>query len=116
EFEQAFRTLDPEKVLLFIFNLKIEEYTAFATELRNAFYIALPAIGTFDPMRAIINYHETPSKVLPGFIRFSGDWRPEFLPLPLTILRSGNNLYKKSFIETLQPVLQQQRIAARLTN
>jgi hypothetical protein len=71
EFEQAFRTLDPEKVLLFIFNLKIEEYTAFATEVRNAFHITLPVIGTFSSMRAIINYADNPSKVLPGFIRFS---------------------------------------------
>jgi hypothetical protein len=109
EFEQAFRTLDPEKVLLFIFNLKIEEYTAFATEVRNAFHITLPVIGTFSSMRAIINYADNPSKVLPGFIRFSGDWHPEFLPLPLTILRSGNKVFKKSFIEALQPVFERRR-------
>jgi hypothetical protein len=49
-----------------------------------------PSLGQYLAIGTFINYRDNPSKALPGFICFSGDWRSEFLPLPLTIIRFGN--------------------------
>lgn len=91
EFEQAFSNLHPAKIVIFVVNISKRNYSAFAEEMSNNFQLTLPDIGTFSLLRAAIDLRDNPSKMLPGFIRFSDNWNPEFLLLPSTIIRLGYN-------------------------
>jgi hypothetical protein len=68
EFGQAISTLNPEKLLVFVFNITIKEYTAFAEQVRESHQISLPTIGASSLLSALIDYRQNPSKVQPGFI------------------------------------------------
>jgi hypothetical protein len=111
EFEQAFSTLPPAKIVVFVMNITKREYSAFADQMRDSFQVALPAIGSFSLLRAAIDLRDNPSKVLPGFVCFSDDWSPEFLPLPSTIIRLGYNDSRKSFNLALRPVFERHGVA-----
>ena len=111
EFEQVFSLLPPAKILVFVMNITKREYTAFARQMKADFQLALPDIGTYGVLRTAIDVRENPSKVLPGFISFSDDWTPMFLPLPSTIIRLGYNDFRKSFNTALQPVFERHGVA-----
>ena len=111
EFEQAISILNPEQVLLLILDIKVGEYAAFAHQVRDRFQVALPTIGRSGLGRAILDFRDNPSKVLPGFISFSDDWSPTFLPLPAAVVRVGYNDLKKSFNLALQPVFERHGVA-----
>jgi len=111
EVGQALSMLSPDKVLIFLFNLTTKDYAAFADEVRSRFRIALPAVGSPSLLRAIVDYRENPSKVLQGFVRFSDQWNPVFLPIPSTIIRFGYNDFKSSFNLALRPVFERHGVA-----
>jgi hypothetical protein len=111
EVGQALSTLSPEKVLILILNLTMKEYCAFADQMRDSFQVALPTIGRCGLLRTVVDYRDNPSKVLPGFVRFAGDWQPVFLPLPFTMVRLGYNDLKKSFNVALRPVFEARGVA-----
>lgn len=111
EVGQAFSTLSPEKVLILILNITMKEYCAFADQMRDSFHVALPTIGRCGLLRTVVDYRDNPSKVLPGFVRFAGDWQPVFLPLPFTVVRLGYNDLKKSFNAALRPVFEAHGVA-----
>ena len=111
EFEQVRSNRPPQTVLILVRGLTPLEYRAFAELMRDKLQLVLPQIGRCSFWRAVIDYRENPSKVLPGFMRFSSDWRPEFLPLPVTMIRFINHDSKR-FRLALRPVFQMP-IAAR---
>jgi hypothetical protein len=111
EFEQAVSTLRPERVVVFVFDVSKVEYDAFAGQVRERLGVALPVIESNSLVRTIIDLKEKPSKLTPGFIRFSDDWSAQFLPLPRTVVRLGYNDYKKSFSLALRPVFERNGVA-----
>src|SRR5262249_39194073 len=113
ELGQAFTTLSPERVLILVANMTTAEYRAFADRMRVAFRVALPAVGACSLLRTVIDYWENPSKVTPGFVRFSDGWSAEFLPLPLTLVRLGYNDLVKTYNRALRPVFETHGIAWR---
>src|SRR5215475_4246785 len=104
EVGQALSTLNPAKLVIFVFNLSRSDYESFATRVRSTFGLNLPEIGSPKLIRTVIDYRENPMNVMPGFIHFLEDWSAEFLPLPSTIVRMGYNDYKGPFIQALRPV------------
>lgn len=111
EFEQAFSNLHPARIVIFVMNITKRDYSTFADQMRASFQLAMPHIETFSVLRVAINPRDNPTKVLPGFIRFSDDWSPEFLPLPSTIIQLGYNDSRKSFNLALQPVFERHGVA-----
>jgi hypothetical protein len=91
--------------------MTMNQYTAFADQVRASFQLALPTIGPSGLLRTVIDYRENPSKVLPGFVSFSDDWSPLFLPLPSTLVRTGYNDFRKSFSLALRPVFERHGVA-----
>jgi hypothetical protein len=113
EVGQALTTLSPEKVLFLILNMTMSEYSAFADQVRDSFQLVLPAIGPYGLLRTVIDYRENPSKVTAGFISFSADWTPLFIPLPSTLVRVGYNDLRQSFNLALRPVFDRHKVAWR---
>jgi hypothetical protein len=111
EFGQAIRKLSPERVLIFVFDMKVTEYAAFVEQVKTSFGLSLPAIQPIGLMRAAIDYRENPSKVPPGFVSFSSGWIPEFLPIPSTVIRLGYNDFRKSFNLALRPVFERNGVS-----
>ena len=110
EMGQAVRTLKPERLLIFVLNIKVQEYNLFANQVRGNFGLQLPAIESSSLMRAVIDRRESPSKAKPGFIAFESDWSAIFLPLPSTIIRTGYNDLTKAFSIALRPVFERNGI------
>jgi hypothetical protein len=112
EFKQAVSMLSPEKVLILLLNLSLKEYRLFADEVAQTLQIILPAVDTNNPLKSIVDFRENPFNVTPGFIGFSEDWNPVFLPLPFYTVRFGNDM-KKSMNEALHAVFDAHGVAWR---
>ncbi|MBZ5687482.1 MAG: hypothetical protein LAP86_20890 [Acidobacteriia bacterium] len=113
EMGQAIRTLEPERLLIFVLNIKVQEYNLFANQIRGNFGLQLPAIEASSLVRAVIDRRESPSKAKPGFVVFESDWSAVFLPLPSTIIRTGYNDLTKAFSIALRPVFERHGIPWR---
>ncbi len=113
EMGQAIRTLEPERLLILVLNIKVQEYTLFANQVRANFRLQLPAIEASSVMRAMIDRRESPSKAKPGFVAFESDWSAVFLPLPSTIIRTGYKDLTKAFSIALRPVFERHGIPWR---
>ena len=113
EMGQAIRALEPERLLIFVLNIKVQEYNLFADQVRASFGLQLPAIEASSAMRAIIDRRESFSKAKPGFVAFESDWSAVFLPLPSTIIRTGYNDLTKAFSIALRPVFERHGIPWR---
>jgi hypothetical protein len=111
ELGQAISTLSPEKLLILVLNITMKEYRDFADQARDHFQVTVPAIGSYGALRTFVDYRENPSKVLAGFVRFSSDWSPEFLPLRSTVVRLGYNDFRNSLNIALRPVFERHGIA-----
>lgn len=110
EMEQAIRTLEPERLLILVLNIKVQEYNLFANQVRVNSGLQLPAIEASSVARAIIDRRESPSKAKPGFVAFESDWSAVYLPLPSTIIRTGYNDLTKAFSIALRPVFERHGI------
>jgi len=106
ELGQAISTLNPEKLLILVFNITTQEYREFADRAMQQFQLTLPNLGAYGVLRTLVDYRENPSKVLAGFVRFSSAWTPEFLPLRFTLVRLGYNDFRNSFNAALRPVFE----------
>jgi len=113
ELGQAVSRLDPERLLIMVLNITTEEYREFCDQARDNFQLELPTIKNYGALRTFVDYRENPSKVMAGFIRFSRDWSPEFLPLPTTVIRMGYNDLKKSLNAALRPVFERHGVTWR---
>jgi hypothetical protein len=111
EMGQAIRTLNPERLLILVLNIQVQEYTMFASQVRVNLGVELPIMQSSSLKRAAIDRRESPSKAAPGFVAFSSDWSAVFLPLPPTIIRTGYNDLRKGFSVALRPVFERHGIA-----
>lgn len=107
EVGQARSVLSPARVLLLVLNLSPREYRAFADRVRDQFGLALPRLDRAGVLRVLADFHVfKPIRVMPGFIMFSDDWTPVFLPLPLAFVRLGYNDLRKPLSLALRPVFE----------
>jgi len=81
ELKQAVETLNPQKLLILVLDMKAKEYESFRTNVNPVFSVSLPK----GPVR--------------GFIGFGADWKPSFSPLQIP---SGFFKGKNSFIDQLK--------------
>ena len=113
EFGQAVAVLSPQRLLVLVLDIAVREYAEFAEQVRADLGLILPALEPFSRLSTLTDYRKNPSKVRPGFIRFSSGWIPEFLPMPSSIVSIGYNDLKKSFNLALRPVFEESGAAWR---
>jgi hypothetical protein len=104
EVGQAFSILRPKQIVILVLNLPLTEYRVFADHVREHARLALPAIAPCGVMWRVADIRYNLTKALPGFITFSDDWSPAFLPLPFTLTRVGYNDLKKPLNDALRPI------------
>jgi hypothetical protein len=110
EIREAFSVLRPEQLVILLLNLTLNEYRAFADQVRVGAGLTLPAIERCGPEWTIVDVRNNFTKVLPGFVTFSDDWTPAFLPLPFALSRLGYNDLKKPFNAALRPVFERHAV------
>jgi hypothetical protein len=102
ELKQAVETLNPQKVLILVLNMKAKHYESFRTKVNPVLGVSLPegaTLGQFsgDALRGVS-----------GFIGFGPDWKPSVLQLPRlpTFRRSVFKPYRQLFKLALRPVFE----------
>jgi hypothetical protein len=106
ELEQIKRYCDPTRVLILVRNLTLAEYVDFAVNASRRTGLALPPLRSCGLTRVLCDpFQESPSKVLPGFIRFAASWQASYLALPPGYVR-WINFDSKRYRSALAPVLQ----------
>ncbi|MGA9822277.1 MAG: hypothetical protein ACLP7A_14230 [Desulfobaccales bacterium] len=96
ELQETVKVLNPTKLLLWI-NLKKKDYEAFKMEADQIFSHAVPH---FDEIKR--------SRLASGFIRFSENWAPGFLPfLQPPFFRSGPKQLQRGLTYTLRPIFEE---------
>jgi len=70
EAEQAVEILDPQKVLIFVVNMKAKHYESFRTKINPRLRVPLPETATLPRYGWVVS----------GFISFAPDWKPRVLP------------------------------------
>jgi hypothetical protein len=110
ECSHAFATLPPHRLVILIFNLKVHEYRNFEAQIKEFCHIELPSLERCSYFTSFLDHRHYPTKISPGFIRFSGDWRAQFLPLQFSFVRIGYRDLVKPFRLTLQPVFEAHRV------
>ena len=106
EVGQAFAVLRPKQMVFLVLNQSLQDYRVFADQVRERARIALPTIEPCGPMWTFADARYNSTKALPGFIAFSDDWVPAFLPLPFTLTRVGYGDLKKPFNAALRPMFE----------
>jgi hypothetical protein len=72
EAKEAVETLNPQKVLIFVFRMKAKQYESFRTKITQMLGVSLPEEATLQPLFGRVS----------GFISFDTDWKPIVFPLP----------------------------------
>jgi hypothetical protein len=92
---QAVRTLEPQKLLILVLEMKAEDYESFRTKANPIFGVSLPdqAFSRGLGFRRVS-----------GFISFAADWKPSFLALEGPYFRSGS--LKRLAKYALRPVFE----------
>jgi hypothetical protein len=75
ELKQAVETLDPEKVLILVHTIKSKDYESFRAKVNPVLGMSLPELAK--------RFRRG------GFIAFTRDWKPSFLPLRAPYFRRG---------------------------
>jgi hypothetical protein len=113
EVEHVFRNVDASRLIIWIFDLRTDDYRAFRDDVRARLGLVLPEIARFGLGHALLNWRNNPTKVRPGFICFSQTWQASFLPLPAVIIQLGWNDQRKAFSLALRPVFEAHRVPWR---
>jgi hypothetical protein len=97
ELEQAVQILSPKKIIILVLNMWPKKYETFRKEAERTFKCAFPKADEIKRFWRIS-----------GFIRFSSNWEPSFLPLRLPYYRGSiYKPYRRHFKFTLRPVFQE---------
>jgi hypothetical protein len=81
ELEQAVQVLNPKKVVILVLNMWPKKYETFRKEAERTFKCAFPKANEIRRFWRVS-----------GFIRFSANWEPTFLPLRMPYYRGS--IYK----------------------
>src|SRR5262249_34290083 len=97
ELKQAVETLNPQKILILVLNMKTKHYESFRTNVMPALRVSLPEAATLSRRSGRVE----------GLIRFGPDWKPSFFPLQTPYFRrSLIKRYRSSFKFALRPVFE----------
>jgi len=112
ELQHTFRNVDPCRIIIWILDVRQTDYETFRTQVGSSFAITLPSVPILSVLEPF-SRHDGPSRVRPGFIRFSSDWSPIFLPLPPIWIQLGYNDSRGAFRSALRPLFEEHRVAWR---
>ena len=76
EAKEAVETLNPQKVLIFVFRMKAKHYESFRTKITQMLGVSLPEEAILQPFFGRVS----------GFIGFDANWKPIVFPLPRFML------------------------------
>jgi hypothetical protein len=96
ELKQAVQVMNPKKLLILILEMRKKQYEAFRKEADQIFNATFPKVQELKRFGTIS-----------GFVRFSPDWSPNFLPLRAPSLALGYKPYCTRLKFTLRPVFEQ---------
>jgi hypothetical protein len=97
ELKQAVETLNPQKVLILVLEMKAKHYESFRKKVNPVLGVSLPEVATLGDFGGVS-----------GFIGFGADWKPSVLPLPRVppLRRSFFKPYRQTFELALRPVFE----------
>jgi hypothetical protein len=96
EVKEVVQVVNPKKLLILILNMRKKDYEPFREEADQIFNATFPKANELKRFGAIS-----------GFVRFSPDWSPNFLPLRAPSLALGYKPYCTLFKFTLRPVFEE---------
>jgi hypothetical protein len=113
EIEQAFHTVAPERLLILVLSLPLNEYETFARQIRERCRVILPTIGKAGLSGFMGSTRQRLGAASPGFVTFDASWTPTFLPLPFALGQTGFNDLRKPFNVALRPVFERSGVSWR---
>ena len=96
ELKQAVQIMNPKKLLILLLKMRKKHYEAFKKDADQIFNATFPKVHELKRFGTIS-----------GFVRFSPDWSPNFLPLRAPSLAIGYKPYCTLFKFTLRPVFEE---------
>ena len=101
ELTQAVKTLNPQKLLILLLNMKVKDYESFRARANSILNVPLPELGSIlDVPLPELGYWPRIS----GFFGFAADWKPSFFALKTPFSRFGS--VKARFKYALKPVFE----------
>jgi hypothetical protein len=99
ELTQAVRTLEPQKLLILVREMKAKDYESFRTEAKPILGVSLPERAIPRRFGRVFGFRR-----VSGFISFAPDWKPSFLALKAPYFRGGS--FKGLAKYALRPVFE----------
>jgi hypothetical protein len=96
ELKEAVQVVNPKKLLILILSMRKKHYEAFRKEADQIFNVTFPKVDELKRFGRIS-----------GFVRFSPDWSPNFLPLRAPFFRRGYKPSYRLFKFTLRPLFEE---------
>jgi hypothetical protein len=103
ELMQAVRTVEPQRLLILVLEMKAEDYQSFRTKANPILGVSLPERVTSRRFGRVFGFRR-----VSGFISFAADWTPSFLALKGPYFRSGS--FKRLAKYALRPVFESFRL------
>jgi hypothetical protein len=100
ELKEVVQLVNPKKLLILIRNMRKKDYESFKKEADQIFNTTFPKIDELKRFWSLW-------WVVSGFVRFSPNWNPNFLPLRLPFFRRGYKASCRLFKYTLRPVFEE---------
>jgi hypothetical protein len=96
ELKEVVQVVNPKKLLILILNMRKKDYESFKKEADQIFNTTFPKIDELKRFW-LVN----------GFVGFSPNWSPNFLPLRVPFFRLGRKMSYSRFKYTLRPVFEE---------
>lgn len=97
ELKEAFEIVNPQKLLILVLNMKGKHYASLCERANPVLGVSLPPSETLPRSWGRIS----------GFVRFSADWKPSFLPCRVPFFRrSAYKPFLRLFKFALRPVFE----------
>jgi hypothetical protein len=100
ELKEVVQVVNPKKLLILILKMRKKDYESFKKEADQIFNTTFPKIDELKRFWSLW-------WVVSGFVRFSSNWNPNFLPLRLPFFRRGYKASCRLFKYTLRPVFEE---------
>jgi hypothetical protein len=99
ELTQAVRTVEPQKLLVLVLEMKAEDYESFRTNANPILGVSLPERMIPRRFARVFGFRR-----VSGFINFAADWKPSFLALEGPYFRTGS--FRRLAKYALRPVFE----------
>lgn len=96
ELKEVVQVVNPKKLLILILHMRKKDYESFKKEADQIFNTTFPKFHDLKRFGTIS-----------GFVRFSSDWRPKFLPFRARFSWEFYKPYRACFTFTLRPVFEE---------